>query len=323
LKGTIEMSNSKDFNISIDGDTDKDDWFRGPPIDEDAYEKDVEALLGLIRANPAGLLILHNIRNDDDRITIVPYTDKTANHEHDYCNNLTKPKNNEAAAPEGVNYYLGREDVVEKTKSGEHQIMSRYDQSSKVGTGKGSDVTIHFTPNAMRRTACDLGPYASQSDELLVHEFVHALRQMHGNQNMVPTENALRDYDYEEDFLAIVITNIYISAKVAAPDNIRLRASHHSYTALPAKLSTSEGFLSEPENLQMVVKHYLEEVVLYQDLALVDCAFNPIRELVFNGPKYRHPEIGPRRGWDYTDPGSKREAPKKMPEFRHRGWASS
>ena len=57
-----------------------------------------------------------------------------------------------------------------------------------VGTGKGSDVTIYFTPDTRQKSGCNTGTYGSQPDEVLFHEMVHALRYMQGKSNAIPTE---------------------------------------------------------------------------------------------------------------------------------------
>jgi hypothetical protein len=44
----------------------------------------------------------------------------------------------------------------------------------------------------------------------------------------------------------------------------------------------------------MLAYLYWPEYDLFQGLANIDCAFNPIRELVYNGAKYHYPMIQPR-----------------------------
>ena len=122
---------------------------------------------------------------------------------------------------------------------------------------------------------------------------IHSLRLMEGVENEVPTEDKLRGYGDDEEFLAIVAANVYISA---SKRDDQLRADHHGFKALAAPLNTSQGFLADSDNLAMLAKYYIDEADLYQKVALVtetEAKFNPFRELVFNGSKYRHAEIKP------------------------------
>jgi hypothetical protein len=83
-------------------------------------------------------------------------------------------------------------------------------------------------------------------DESLVHELVHAFRDAQGKHNPVPTKN--RRYDTVEEFLAVVITNVYISSK----GDHWLRADHWHYHRLAPSLSSSGGFLSDENNLRVM-----------------------------------------------------------------------
>jgi hypothetical protein len=76
------------------------------------------------------------------------------------------------------------------------------------GTGEGSSVEIGFDPDNYSEACIKRGP-GSQPDVVLLHEMVHALRMMQGQYNKVPTKNAF--YDDEEEFVAIVIANVYLS----------------------------------------------------------------------------------------------------------------
>ena len=42
---------------------------------------------------------------------------------------------------------------------------------------------------------------------------IDALRYMQGKSNAIPTEDSALGYDTEEEFLAIVAANVYMSAK--------------------------------------------------------------------------------------------------------------
>ena len=67
------------------------------------------------------------------------------------------------------------------------------------------------------------------------HETVHDLRYMQGKLNSSPTDN--HRYDTEEEFLAIGVTSVCISAGGAS----QLRADHWRFKPLKPPLNTSNG----------------------------------------------------------------------------------
>jgi hypothetical protein len=291
------MSTKGPFGIEIDGSTTNKVWNANSTTanktaygDEDAYEAAVGEQLALIQKSQVGLIILSLFQNIGHKLTVVPYTDLDSYHQNDRCNSFPRPDDIRASHPNGQTWFNNPE--------GEDQRASRFEQSAAKGTGGGSDVKLHFTPgmwgdkDPKKRAPCDNGGrYGARADDVLVHELVHTLRKLEGNENAIPTEDKLRGYDDDEEFLAIVTTNVYISA---TKRNDQLRADHHGFKALAAPLNTSQGFLADPDNLTMLVKYYIDEADLYQMVALVteaEAKFNPFRELVFNGATYRHPEI--------------------------------
>jgi hypothetical protein len=176
------------------------------------------------------------------------------------------------------------------------------EQTSDVwGSGKGSDVHIRFTPRLYSnpggpKSPCDNGGvYGKRTEQILFHEMIHALRQMSGHDLGFPSEDQLRNYDNDEEFLVIVVTNVFISA-FGSSFNTSLRADHHGHKPLTPPENTSKGFLGNDENLDTLMTYYNEEFLLYQYLALVPdsvAQFNPFRELVQNGAAYGHAEVQP------------------------------
>jgi Effector protein len=86
-----------------------------------------------------------------------------------------------------------------------------------VGEGGGSDSTIEFTPGMY--TGSIMAREAKAPDEVLFHELVHASRQMRGVEDSIPVNAGYAD---QEEYLAVVLTNIYLSEK----GQWRFRASH-------------------------------------------------------------------------------------------------
>jgi hypothetical protein len=68
------------------------------------------------------------------------------------------------------------------------------------------------------------GP-ASRPDEVLFHELVHACRELRG---VLYRSGVNGGFDNEEEYLAVVIDNIYLSEK----GQTQLRASHYGHTIL-------------------------------------------------------------------------------------------
>lgn len=255
----------------------------------DAHVEGVGLLLGQIMSNMVGAAIIRAIAATGKDLLIEPYNQRMMEDEG-VCNSVTKPQkgidNVRAASPGGLMggqpgapWYKGNLDIPRRG-------MSRHDQHSyKIGrsTGKGADVQMYYSPDLFATKVggegCSKGAFGSLADEILLHELVHALRFMQGRVNPIPTEDHLKRYTTHEEFLAIVVANVYISAK----PSLQLRADHHGHARLRDSLSTSAGFLSDPGNLHLMNIYNLVWRPTFQDLARVGWdtfpAFNPFREL--------------------------------------------
>jgi len=88
-------------------------------------------------------------------------------------------------------------------------VTGEYKQTGNKGTGKGTDVVLFFSPEMWRNQQKPVFPGANV-DEVLFHELVHASRQTRGVQDSSYVDN---DYDDSEEYLAVVLTNIYMSEK--------------------------------------------------------------------------------------------------------------
>ncbi len=140
--------------------------------------------------------------------------------------------------------------------------------------GGGSDVDIYFTPGGGDDEACSKGSglCADLPDEILLHEMVHALRMMQGVFNPVPTTGR---YKNEEEFLALVIANVYISKKKG---NKLLRPDYQlRYGPMKSPLNTSDGFLKDDENKRILEYYASAWQPIFGQLGAVDTDFNPFR----------------------------------------------
>jgi hypothetical protein len=134
------------------------------------------------------------------------------------------------------------------------------------GTGTGTDVEIRYTPWLF--TAASGGPGTNDPDEVLLHEMLHGLRQMAGV-SMCGTQT--KRYDTSEEFVAILVTNIYRS-EAGRPN---LRADHSFNSALSPALSNPANFLNQHRTDLSLMRG--EQPNLFAKLqGLKHIAFNPI-----------------------------------------------
>ena len=240
------------------------------------YEKSVTELLAAIRKNPVGDIIVRGIEAINKDLTIVPYNAGKAAVLGD-CNASTRPADARAAAHEGISGDLPGESGWYRGDPNNPYARMPYDGTNRTrATGTGSDVQIFFSPETSGKSGCGGGRYGSLPDEVLLHEMVHALRAMQGKRNPVPTEGGLKGYDNEEEFLAVVVTNVYMSAN----NKTQLRADHAGYTPLKAPLDTSAGFLADAGNWKLMSIYKL----IWQPTfglvgSVVTARFNPFREI--------------------------------------------
>jgi hypothetical protein len=229
-------------------------------------------------------------------ITIIPY-------EGDDDNAYAMPLDGIAgrdASPAGSPLYQGGEDDPKTPDYDERE------QADLIwhGTGLGSSVALHYNPEftdgvpaCPRDGKTTVGPCklllgaADEKDDQLLHELVHAMREMRGQMSLVPTQN--KQWENEEEFFAILVTNIYVSEK----GQKILRATHHDMSRLDPDLSTSEKFLAKGgTNLsrdQLEVRRLVAKLIS-QDWGMccsiaqsvVKAEFNPIREYFRNGDSY-------------------------------------
>jgi hypothetical protein len=135
---------------------------------------------------------------------------------------------------------------------------------------------IFFTPynwsrNGKPGTFGFLGP-GSDADDVLFHELVHAVRRIKG----VTSDKKEMDDDFgnEEEFVAIVLTNIYLAEK----GKTQIRADHHSFSPL----GHPSNFLHVQKYRTVLHQLRHDQPKFYDTLAGIpeDRAWwNPIREL--------------------------------------------
>lgn len=155
-------------------------------------------------------------------------------------------------------------------------------QEPLAGTGAGSDVTVSFTPkmwgfgNICSATG---GQPGSSPSQVLFHEMVHGFRMMRGHFRGPPTLGSSRRYDNEEEFFAVVLSNIYIADPTNSTANRTLRADHWGFTPLATVQNTTAGFLAVRTNRARLEIFAREEPDLASKLKTVGGPFNPFTGL--------------------------------------------
>jgi hypothetical protein len=144
---------------------------------------------------------------------------------------------------------------------------------------------VHFWPKAYTKGgACShyLEDHKDQtggilSDEALFHEFVHAFRMLSGKATIAPIrQGGLLNYQDEEEFIAILVTNIYI-ADPSNKSHSNLRRNHVHHKALQSDLAESFTFFSSSVSTYRLVEKFCKENPAFtKNLAEVKAWFNPI-----------------------------------------------
>jgi len=152
-------------------------------------------------------------------------------------------------------------------------------------TGRLIKPVVHFWPKAFTRGgACSkyLEDHKDEiggilPDETLFHEFVHALRMASGAATVAPlVRGGLSNYQDEEEFIAVLVTNIYITDP-SNKSHSSLRRDHLSFKTLESDLEESFTFFrSSISTYRLVEKFCRENPAFTKNLAEVKASFNPI-----------------------------------------------
>jgi hypothetical protein len=164
-------------------------------------------------------------------------------------------------------------------------------QGCSGGDGQGTNSNITYTAemwppyNSTRyspsmRAAATKGP-GNLADEILFHELVHATRQMRG---VMCRKHVDRLYDTEEEYIALVISNIYLSEKKKND-----LVADHSARALSE--ADAERFLDNPQGIDVAPRALIEQFksqqrqfydrlagIAYDQRTGKGPKFNPIRQ---------------------------------------------
>lgn len=114
--------------------------------------------------------------------------------------------------------------------------------------------------------------FGSAPDEVMYHELVHAQRGAARIHDPTGLSSALSRYTNMEEFLAVVLTNVYISNKGGGS----LRAGHNGHEPLEKNLAGSVSFYrSSPEVLLIITRFSKDDPIFYRLISDVTAKFNP------------------------------------------------
>lgn len=229
----------------------------------DRYERDVEQQLVQLMLFETGRVVVGELWGRRPRtVRVVPW--RSVEH------------NADAAA-------VSRRDAFAAGMPIRNAGDGRVIRGAGVGTGRGSDSVVHYTPDTFGE---DRGGWSGEAraawvlltgaeppgpgddrGEVLLHELVHALQELTGTMTNAPTPAAAA-LDTVSEFNAIVVANVYSSERGRL-----LRAHHHGQ--VPA--TNPDAFRFHPMLASRL--HELRKRLpgLAGRLGLIDTPFNPFR----------------------------------------------
>ena len=166
---------------------------------------------------------------------------------------------------------------------GKHGTCNAYvnQRAGRAPDGRPYGAMVYYSPHLFQRGAPCHNDHpglngSSLPDEILLHELVHAFRRVSGKRARVETDGGLINYDSNEEFIAILVTNIYVTD----PTNrikTALRRDHHGFATLEPELAGSfEFFEISLDAFQLVDRLCTDHPGLTKALAGVPAIFNPL-----------------------------------------------
>lgn len=215
-----------------------------------AYEQRIQGVISVIQSRKSGRLVLDWIRNCGTGLWVV-------------------------VAPYGP-YWRKRHGAENALAHGDLEIVDGAWWAMKVNF---SAETWNM-PCAKGSKLCG-GP-GFLADEVLLHEFVHAQRDISGLSRQVSLANtSLRAYDNEEEFFAVTVANLYISESGRGEDRTtgasRLRSSHKDDTLPETGDNVDLIQFVDTDYVRLIKKYCEQHPRLSRGLAGVNAQFNPFR----------------------------------------------
>ena len=127
----------------------------------------------------------------------------------------------------------------------------------------------------------DSGGFHVESNEVLLHELVHAFRHATGKLDKQGLDNGLAFYEDNEEFNAVLMQGIYASERKTP-----VRASHFGKYELHREFDTSISFFKQStEAFKWVEKFCNDHPGFTRRLATIPLRFNPIRAYYLFSPQ--------------------------------------
>jgi Effector protein len=176
----------------------------------------------------------------------------------------------------------GKVVTIRPRQEGSNCGGARTSPGDVVGTAGVWDVitgaTIAFNPDTYKiggtcsKYYLGIGGFHIESDEVLLHELVHAFRKVSGKEKTTPLSKGLIFYDDNEDFNAVLVQGIYASERRKP-----IRASHFRHFEIAKELNGSlKFFKSSSEAFKYVEKFCLENPGFTKGFININTHFNPI-----------------------------------------------
>jgi hypothetical protein len=237
------------------------------------YEVQMQRLLKIIEDSRTGAVLLRFIAETGKHLLIVPFQAEKGG----VCNANASPVAGSNFVTQALSYFV----FGDAAKASAKGKPVQYDKKSgkpggEKGSGQGVNSTIRFTPSSWDATGvCSPGKPGATAVGVLFHEMVHSYRHMSGKRWVLPSTGANVSYDNLEEFMAIVISNVFASDPTTKVVTRTLRHHHHGFVPLPQKQQTSAGFVSIKENQDSLNILRTQEPELWKALAAVKAPFNP------------------------------------------------
>lgn len=243
------------------------------------YEKNVVGILGTLEGRTVGKALFNAINNQCSGKTLEIFQRTPASQSLDNVCAATANTKDLSDATKRKAVAKGRSLLGYKPE--EDKKQSFYDPEA-LGSGEGTDSRIGYVPGVWAETeggVCrapksKFGGPGSDPDCILFHELVHSYRIMTGTQLKYRIDVDGNSSQLYEEFVAILVTNIYMSDRKDA----LLRSFNHQEIAA---MQEPDKFMTRYKN-RALVEGFCKDLViapLLNDLSKVVCTFNPIKDV--------------------------------------------
>ena len=159
-------------------------------------------------------------------------------------------------------------------------------EDKRTSPGWSGGIRVAIAPSFIN--GVQKGP-GSSPDEILLHELIHAFSMISGSHQQGSLLMDTFDYHTIEEFIAIVLTNIYISTKKG---NQSLRKDHRGFSSLEPYLRDNQHFLLVKDKGKIPYPHLVyirgltergeKAKLCYQFVRHEDAPFNPVSHYLNN-----------------------------------------